>query len=328
MMSKTVIINSLGQFEGLLKSSRIVVTDFHAVWCGPCKTIAPIFEQLSQQLSRPNLITFVKVDVDQQKEIASKYGITAMPTFMIFKQGKVEEKIQGADPRKLQAVIKKLAAEADGSSSSGFGASGSGSSWRKGDLPRGYGDITDQIEVKGLELLNADSEFGSVRVLIDGAKPTGLSGGKAAASKEKDWVESDTDEQLMMFMPFQSTLKVHTIQITSLPPKAEEDDEVPMRPKTVQIYPNRAHILGFEEAEDIPATQSITLSEKDWDETGTATIPLRFVKFQNVTSLVFFIVDGDGEGERVRIDRIRIIGETGEKREMGKLEKIGDEPGE
>jgi hypothetical protein len=133
---------------------------------------------------------------------------------MIFKQGKVEEKIQGADPRKLQAVIKKLAAEADGgSSSSGFGVSGSGSSWRKGDLPKGYNDITDQIEVKGLELLNADSEFGSVRVLIDGAKPSGLSGGKAAATKEKDWVESDTDEQLMMFMPFQSTLKVHTIQV-------------------------------------------------------------------------------------------------------------------
>lgn len=156
----------------------------------------------------------MKVNVDNQKEIAAKYGITAMPTFMIFKSGKVEEKIQGADPRKLQAVIKKLAAEAEGgASSSGFGASGSGSGWRKGDLPRGYNDVTGEVDVKGLELLNADSEFGSVRVLIDGAKPTGLSGGKAAESKGKDWVESDTDEQLMLFMPFQSTLKVHTLQV-------------------------------------------------------------------------------------------------------------------
>jgi hypothetical protein len=118
------------------------------------------------------------------------------------------------------------------------------------------------------------------------------------------------------------------IQITSLPPAAEDDEEVPMRPKTIQIYTNRAHILGFEEADDIPATQSITLSESDWDSTSTATLSLRFVKFQNVTSLVLFIVDGDGEGERVRVDRIRIIGETGEKRELGKLEKIGDEHGE
>ena len=98
-----------------------------------------------------------------------------------------------------------------------------------------------------------------------------------------------------------------------------------MRPKTIQIYSNRAHILGFEEADDIPATQSITLEAKDWDETGTATLSLRFVKFQNISSLVLFIVDGDGDGEKVRVDRVRIIGETGEKRDPGKLEKISDE---
>lgn len=97
-----------------------------------------------------------------------------------------------------------------------------------------------------------------------------------------------------------------------------------MRPKTIQIYTNRAHIVGFDEAEDLPSTQSITLEAKDWDSTGTATISLRFVKFQNVTSLVFFIVDGDGDGDKVRLDRIRIIGETGEKRDPGKLEKIDD----
>jgi thiol-disulfide isomerase/thioredoxin len=49
----------------------------YADWCGPCKQIAPIYEQLSAQLSRPNRITFVKVNTDTQKEIASKYGITA-----------------------------------------------------------------------------------------------------------------------------------------------------------------------------------------------------------------------------------------------------------
>jgi hypothetical protein len=95
-----------------------------------------------------------------------------------------------------------------------------------------------------------------------------------------------------------------------------------MRPKTVHLYTNRPHILGFDEAEDIPPTQMITLSASDWDSMGTANIALRFVKFQNVTSLVLFIVDGDGSGERVRLDRVRIIGEAGEKRDQGKLEKI------
>ncbi|KAI9650277.1 Thioredoxin-like protein 1 [Ciborinia camelliae] len=327
-MSKTVVIKSPAEFSNLLKTSKIVVTDFYADWCGPCKAIAPIYEQLSAKLSRPNKITFTKVDVDTQTEIASTYSVTAMPTFMIFKEGKQVEKVLGADPKKLQDIVKKLAAEADdsGDSSSGF-ASGSGE-WRIGTLPKGYSDVTDQVDIKGLELLNADSEFGGVRTLVDTNKPSALSKGKGADSKAKDWVVSDTDEQLMLFVPFQSTLKVHTIQITSLASASDvendDDDEAPMRPKTIQIYTNRAHIVGFDEAEDLPSTQSITLEAKDWDSSGTATLSLRFVKFQNITSLVFFIVDGDGDREKVRLDRIRIIGETGEKRDPGKLEKIDD----
>lgn len=137
-----------------------------------------------------------------------------MPTFMLFEHGKVVEKVQGADPRKLQAVVKKLVAAADGPPSGLGGSSSSSSGWRTGDLPKGYIDVTDQVDVKGLELLNADSEFGTVRTLFESSKPTGLQNGKAEA-KVKDWVESDTDEQLMLFMPFQSTLKVHTVQVRS-----------------------------------------------------------------------------------------------------------------
>ena len=267
---------------------------------------------------------------------------------MIFKNAQIVSTIRGADPRKLSEAVKKLAAEAEsnGSATSGgfgnAGGSGNGATWLGTALPKGYVDVTDQVDIKGLDLLNSDSELGDARTLFDQSKPSGrgttaAQDGKGKAKAEEaeskaDWVESDTDEQLMLYVPFQSTLKVHTIHITSLPPKASEEegeDEVPMRPKTIQVYSNRAHVLGFEEAEDIPATQKVLLGPRDWDQkTGTAKIELRFVKFQNVTSLVIFIVDGDGSGEKVRVDRLRIIGETGEKRELGKLEKIGDEQGE
>ncbi|KAH8815370.1 PITH domain-containing protein [Xylogone sp. PMI_703] len=327
-MSNLVHITSTAQWNSLLQSSRIVVTDFYADWCGPCKAIAPVYEQLASSLSRENEITFAKVNTDEQKDIAARYNVAALPTFMIFKQGQAVEMIQGADRVKLEQAVKKLIAEYSGGSS-GFGESSGSGNWRGGELPKGYKDVTDQVDIKGTELLNADGEFGSVRVLFNEGKPSALNKGKGAESKEKDWVESDTDEQLMLFVPFQSTLKVHTIQLTSLPPQSEDDDDdVPMRPKTVNIYSNRPHILGFEEAEDIQVTQTITLSPSEWDATGTATIPLRFVKFQYVTSLVLFIVDGEGSGDKVRLDRVRIIGETGEKRELGKLEKIGDEQGE
>lgn len=129
------------------------------------------------------------------------------------------EKVQGVDSRKLQQIVQKLAAEAEGgSSSSGFGGSSSGSSWRAGDLPKGYRDVTDQVDVKGLELLNADGEFGGVRTLFESSKPSALEKKGKADSTSKDWVESDTDEQLMLFMPFQSTLKVHTLQVLSSGP--------------------------------------------------------------------------------------------------------------
>ncbi|KAK1768436.1 PITH domain-containing protein [Phialemonium atrogriseum] len=326
-MSKTVQISSPAQLSDLLKASRIVVADFYADWCGPCKQIAPIYEQLSQGLSRENVVTFVKVNTDQQKEIAEAYGVTALPTFIVFRDGKVIEKVQGADPRKLQEVVKKLGAEVEnvGTGGEASGSGSSGASWRGADLPRGYTDITSQIEIQRCELLNVASDTGGVRVLFDSAKPSALAGGKANA---KDWIESDTDEQLMLFLPFQSMIKLHTLQITSLPPTDVDDDDAPMRPRTIKLFSNKPHNLGFDEADDTTPTQVIELSENDWNKDGTANIGLRYVKYQNINSLVMFVVDGDGDSEKVRLDRVRLVGESGEKREMGKLEKIGDEPGE
>jgi hypothetical protein len=183
------------------------------------------------------------------------------------------------------------------------------------------------VDVRGLDLLNADSEFGGVRTLFESSQPKTLTKGKRASTgsdASKDWIESDVDNQLMLYVPFTANLKIHTIHITSCVSGDDDDDEAPVRPKTIHIWTNRQHNLGFEEAEDVPSTQTIELKESDWDvESGTAKLELRFVKFQNVYSVVLFVADGDGDGEKTRIDRIRFVGETGSKREMGKLEKIG-----
>ena len=256
---------------------------------------------------------------------------------MIFKNKTAVSTIQGANSKALLEAVERLEAEGGSEGAGSWEAGGSSTGWLGSDLPRGYNDVTSQVVLRGLDLLNSNSDFGEARTLFHVSKPSTLDSGKGKGNTDtgeakKDWVESDTDEQLMLYIPFQATLKIHTLHITSLPPKPSEgdaQDEIPMRPKTVQIYSNRAHVLGFEEAEDIPATQAITLRPQDWDEkTGTAKIELRFVKFQNVSSLVIFVLDGDGESEKVRLDRLRIVGETGEKRDLGKLEKIGDQSGE
>ncbi|KAI9931118.1 hypothetical protein ASPWEDRAFT_101045 [Aspergillus wentii DTO 134E9] len=328
-----VQISSKEQFSSLLTSSTIVVSDFYADWCGPCKAIAPVYEQLARQLSRPGRITFTKVNVDHQQDIAKTYGVTAMPTFIVFEKGRPTSTVRGADPKKLNEVVQKLASEASKTEPSGGEASGESSAgnWIGAAIAKGYGDITDQYDPKGLELLNRDSEFGTARTLFEPSKPSALSNNGKGKAGSADWVESDTDEQLMLFIPFQSSLKVQSLHVTSLPPSSsdDDDDELPMRPKTLHLYTNRSHVLGFDEAEDIPAVQTVTIQPEDWDsKTGTAKVDLRFVKFQNVTSLVVFFVDGDGDSDKLRVDRIRILGEAGEKREMGKLEKIGDEQGE
>lgn len=327
-MSKTIAITSPQHLSQILSSSRIVITDFWASWCGPCKAIAPLYEQLSTQLSRPGLITFTKVDTDAQKDIVSTYNISAMPTFVVFKAGREVKRVKGANPKELDKVVKDLAAEAGKVDEAGGSASAmsAGERWTGASVPRGYGDVSEAVEIQGLDFLNLDGEAGDKRAIFESGKPSSLAAGKQKEGGKKDWIESDTDEQLMLFIPFQSTIKLHSLHITSIP---VEDDEEVSRPKSLKLYTNRSTVLGFDEADDTPSTQELEIKEADWDEkTHTAKVELRFVKFQNVSSVVIFVVDNAAGSEKTRIDRIRLFGETGEKRAMGKLEKIGDEQGE
>jgi len=101
----TVNISSAGQFRTLLSSSSIVIADFYADWCGPCKAIAPLYEQLSKKHSKANAVTFTKINVDNQQEIAKQYGVTAMPTFLVFRSGSVINTLKGASPPALTSAV-------------------------------------------------------------------------------------------------------------------------------------------------------------------------------------------------------------------------------
>ncbi|UKZ79215.1 hypothetical protein TrVFT333_006965 [Trichoderma virens FT-333] len=305
MADSLVHITSKAQFDELLSSSRIVVADFYADWCGPCKQIAPLYASLAEQISRPNLLTFVKIDNDTNQDLAQEYGVTALPTFLLFRSGKVIHKVQGANPTELKAVIEKLASELESLAE----GSGSGGIWKGAEIPRGYSDVTDQVELRGCELLNADDDAGPVKVLFESSKPTALGQG---ASASKDWVQSGSDDQLLLFIPVDHFL----------PPEGNSDVS---RPSVLHLFINRTSNMDFGEAEDAEPTQAITLEPQDWNSDGTASIGLRFVKFQKTTTLTIFVQKGDGEAETVRIDRIKLIGEAGAKRDMGKLQKMDDE---
>ncbi|KAI1044015.1 hypothetical protein LB505_010860 [Fusarium chuoi] len=104
-MSGPVNIASESEWSGLLSGTNVVIADFYADWCGPCKMIAPTFEALAKEHSRAKKVAFAKVNVDNQSGIARAQGVSAMPTFKIFHNGTCIETIKGANPPALTAAI-------------------------------------------------------------------------------------------------------------------------------------------------------------------------------------------------------------------------------
>ena len=80
--------------QEVLKSSLPVLVDFWAQWCGPCRAIAPIVEELSTELS--GKMKVAKVDIDESQELAAQFEISSIPTLLVFKNGKVVEEMLGA----------------------------------------------------------------------------------------------------------------------------------------------------------------------------------------------------------------------------------------
>jgi len=84
--------------------SKLVVVDFTATWCGPCQRIAPVFNDLAGRYSKA---LFLKIDVDQCPDTAASQGVSAMPTFMFFRNRAKLDKFSGADPAALEAKIRR-----------------------------------------------------------------------------------------------------------------------------------------------------------------------------------------------------------------------------
>jgi|SRR5579884_4325573 len=86
-------------------SSKLVVVEFFAEWCQPCQQIAPYIDNLSRELRKVCL--FLKVDMDASNDLALKYGVKAMPTFLLFRAGILMDEIEGTDMNQLEATMAK-----------------------------------------------------------------------------------------------------------------------------------------------------------------------------------------------------------------------------
>ena len=95
-------INNAAEFDAAIKEGTVLV-DFFATWCGPCKMLSPVLEEVSEE--NPN-VSILKIDVDEVGELAARYGIQSIPTLMLFKNGqRVETRTGYQNKNQLVAFI-------------------------------------------------------------------------------------------------------------------------------------------------------------------------------------------------------------------------------
>jgi thioredoxin 1 len=103
-MAKAIEVTDSTFEQEVLQANQPVLVDFWAVWCGPCKAIAPIVEELAGDYE--GKLKVMKLDVDDNPQTAMAYGVQSIPTLLVFKDGKPAERIVGAVPKKV--IVDKL----------------------------------------------------------------------------------------------------------------------------------------------------------------------------------------------------------------------------
>lgn len=266
--------------------TKLVVVDFFATWCGPCHRIAPFFSQLA--LKYPKVV-FLKVDVDKCAQTSESAGVSAMPTFIFYRNKTKIDSLRGADQNALGEKVKKWSSEG-----------GDGEDTEECTV-KGHMDLSPFINKAGCECLNESDEHPLAHCL----------------TSKGGYLESDCDEQLIIRIEFNQAIKLHSLRLQGPAEKG---------PKTVKVFQNLPQTLDFDSADRNEATQTLDLTEDDI-KNGTV-IPLRFVKFQNVASITLFIRDNQTGEEITQLDYLGFIGSPVSTTNMADFKRVAGKKGE
>ncbi|XP_015522647.1 thioredoxin-like protein 1 [Neodiprion pinetum] len=246
-MGAVRVINDDNHFLGEMSraGTKLVVVDFTATWCGPCQRIAPIFEQLSTKY--PNAI-FLKVDVDKCAETAAGQGVSAMPTFIFYRNRTKLGSCQGADPTGLETKIQQYYGSGDAEETEGPIA--------------GHMDLSTFIMKGQCECLNESDEHPFLQCL----------------SSEGGYLESDCDEQLIISITFTQAVKVHSLKIKA---------PVGQGPKNLKLFINQPRTVDFDMADSYTSVQDVSLKASDLEEGNPVPLRyVKFQNVQNLQIFV------------------------------------------
>merc|ERR1740128_944411 len=185
---------------------------------------------------------FLKVDVDECQETAAANKITAMPTFVFFRNKTKIDQMSGADTNALEEKVKQHIGEGGEEEDSGV---------------KGYMDLNTFLDKNACECLNEDDDHPYTHCLTSG-------GG---------FLQSDCDEQLILALAFNQGVKIHSIRI-----KAPQDKG----PKTLRIFMNQPNTLDFDKADSMVATQDITIAPNQLDGSVIPLKFVKFQNVKNV----------------------------------------------
>jgi thioredoxin len=246
-------INDEGHFQSELAAAgvKLVVVDFTAKWCGPCKMIGPLFDQLPSKYPRA---IFLKVDVDKCQETAAMQGVSAMPTFIFYRNRSKIDRFQGADINGLEEKIKQHYATEVSDSGEDYG--------------HGLMDLATMIQKNQCECLNECDDHNLEQALTSGP----------------GYLASDVDEQLIISITFNQAVKIHSIKLKA-PPKNG--------PKYVKIWINQPVTIDFDKAESTIAVQDLEVTEKDLEGTPINLRYVKFQNVQNIQLFIKDNQSGD-----------------------------------
>ncbi|GMM34344.1 hypothetical protein DASC09_016690 [Saccharomycopsis crataegensis] len=327
MVDKIQFVKDAADFTSYLNSNQLFISYFTASWCGPCQAIKPKVEELYSKYTN---VEVAKVDLDSNQQLAQQYGITAVPTLIFFHKQKQDGQVRGANLGEIQSKFDSLSKLEPNATRNGNGTGGASSGALKktgiykevgGFLPGSdYEILNGAVDFSGYEALNIlpfKKSKGDSKVLVKL-----VDDGKEV---QDSTVLTDADSQGIIYLPFLNTVKVYSLLVKLKPgnklefsgdSEVDEDEADELQfPKTLKIWKNLTSVISFDDAnsnnnydhvEEIDGSK--ISSEGNWYE-----IKLKFVKFQNTKSLSIFI-DGDDEDNHTIIEKLIIVGISGEAR--------------